>query len=109
MDHQFNYRCAITYIVSSGHDDPGLSKHIAETYKKNRENLVLLLTAMVQLKMLKAEILEKDHLEIFIIDFVNIFTNWVLHYNLYNREEPYEQVKDLYLKAIFQKFDKFKV
>lgn len=109
MDHQFNYRCAITYIISSGHDDPGLSKHILETYNKNRDNIVLLLNGMVQLNMLKANILEKDHLEVFILDFVNIFTNWVLHYNLYNRQEPYEQVKRVYLKAIMQKFDKFKV
>jgi AcrR family transcriptional regulator len=108
MDHQFDYRCAITYIVSSGHDDPDLSKHISETYKGNKEKLVQLLSAMVHLDMLTKDILEKDNLETFIFDFINIFTNWVLHYNLYDRELPYEQVKAIYLKAIMEKFEVYK-
>jgi AcrR family transcriptional regulator len=83
MDHQFAYRCAMIYIVCSGHNEPALSKHILETCKENEKKFIRLLHAMVHLDMLTEEILEKDNLEFFIYDFINHLTTWVLDYNLY--------------------------
>jgi AcrR family transcriptional regulator len=109
MDHQFEYRCAVTYIVSSGHDDPSLSKHISKTYEGNKKKLVQLVTEMVRLGMLTEDILEKENLEIFTFDFINIFTNWVLHYNLYDRKQNYKTVKPIYLKTILNTFEAYKI
>jgi AcrR family transcriptional regulator len=109
MDHQFEYRCAVTYIVSSGHDDPSLSKHISDTYKGNKVRLVQLLEAMVNQGILTEDILEEENLEVFIFDFINIFTNWVLHYNLYDRNQDYHAVKPIYLRTIMSKFDRYRI
>lgn len=108
MDHQFNYRCAIIYIVCFGHDDKDMSKHIKTTYQNHSKRITEFLKMMVKLGFLSTDILKENNIKAFVFEYINLFTTWVLHYNLYERDKDYKDVKPIYLNSIMQCFERYR-
>lgn len=108
MNHQYNYRCAILYISCFSNSDLEMREHIKETYRNNKEKIYALLQGMVKLDLLNDDILEEENFQLFNFQLVNLFTTWVIHFEIYDKKEGFEKIKPIYLEGIMQCFDRYK-
>jgi AcrR family transcriptional regulator len=104
MDLQYDYRCAMRYIVSSLKNRDEMKIHLQETYANNRENIRNTIEAHVHAGSLQPRILNIDIYEVFLFQLTNLFTNWVINLELYDVNKPYSEVKPTYLKGIISIF-----
>lgn len=104
MDLQFEYRCAMRYIVSSLKNRDEMKIHLQETYANNRENIRQTVEAHIQAGSLQSRILNDDFYEVFLFQLTNLFTNWVVNLELYDADKTYTEVKPTYLKGIVSIF-----
>ncbi len=100
MDLQYDYRCAVRYIVSSLMTRDEIKIHLQETYMNNRNNIKKLIEALVHVGMLQPRVLDDDIYEIFLFQLTNLFTNWVINLELYDVNKEYAEAKPVYLKGI---------
>jgi AcrR family transcriptional regulator len=104
MDLQYDYRCAMRYIVSSLKGIDEMKTHISQTYANSRLNIRALIEAHVQAGSLKSQILTEDTYDVFLFQFTNLFTNWVINLELYDNGKEYASLKPIYLKGIISVF-----
>lgn len=100
MDLQYDYRCAVRYIVSSLMNRDEIKIHLQETYMNNRDNIKRLIEALVHAGTLQPGVLGDDTYEIFLFQLTNLFTNWVINLELYDVNKGYAEAKPVYLKGI---------
>jgi len=104
MDLQYEYRCAMRYIVSSMKNNNEIRTHIQETYSYNRENIRNTIEALVQSGSLQSRILIDNIYEVFLFQLTNLFTTWVIHCELYDSEKSFTETKPIYMKGIISIF-----
>ena len=86
MDLQFEYRCSIIYlnVLSPGQSE--LREHTRRNAEKNTEAIRNRISLMVNNKLVKGEILEKEAFDAFIFIYVNQLTQWVVYFDMYDQE-----------------------
>jgi len=104
MNLQYDYRCAMRYVVSSLKFRDEMRSHVQEAYSNNRENIRRTIEAVVNVGSLHSRILEKDTYEIFLFQLTNLLTNWFINLELYDYGKPYHELKPIYLKGIVSVF-----
>jgi hypothetical protein len=92
------------YIVSSLKGIDEMKTHISQTYANSRLNIRALIEAHVQAGSLKSQILTEDTYDVFLFQFTNLFTNWVINLELYDNGKEYASLKPIYLKGIISVF-----
>ncbi len=100
MDVQFRYRCAMAYVAMITQEQSELHGHVLENFRRNASSIRGRLHHMVNRKSLKATILEPEHLEPFILAYVNLMTFWVVSATLYHNDDEYPAVKTNCLRAV---------
>lgn len=107
MDVQYQYRCGIAFVAMVTHSQHELHRHISENYKKNVRSIMQRTGKMVDLGILKPEILNASNFSIFVFQYTNILTNWVVNLELYDLEHGYSKMKPVYLNAALSCFKPF--
>jgi AcrR family transcriptional regulator len=100
MDILFQYRCSIIYlnVLSPGQSE--LREHIRRNVSRNIQDIRGRLSLMVNNKLVKAEILEKNAFEAFIFIYINQLTQWVVYFDMYDQERSFKKMKPIYLRGI---------
>jgi len=109
MDNQYHYRCATLYTAGAGNSKNELNIHIIESYRNHKAYIRRLAENFVKCQSLKEEILHDSNYSIFEFQFVNLFTSWVISKEIYYSDQPYSEVKPLFLKGLFRLFDPYLV
>jgi AcrR family transcriptional regulator len=109
MDNQYKYRCTVMYSASSGNSRDGIIQHINETYRRSKYFLRGLAEKLVNNQSLKQEILDDSNYSVFEFQFINLFTSWVISKEIYYPEQPYLEMKPLFLEGIFRLFEPYLV
>jgi AcrR family transcriptional regulator len=107
MDLQYEYRCVMRYIVSSLNSTDEMTQHLQETYAQNRGHIRQIIESYVNAGSLQPRILEEQNFEVFLFQFTNLFTNWVINFELYDYNKNYAQIKPVYMKGIISVFIPF--
>jgi len=104
MDLQYDYRCAMRYTVASYQHPQEMKSHIHLSYSNNREVIKNTIKAYVDSGSLQPRVLQEDIYEVFLFQLTNLFTNWVVNYELYDFDKPFHEMKPIYLKGIISTF-----
>jgi len=84
-----------------------MKKHLQVTYSNNREQIRKTIEAYVNGGSLQSRILCKETYEVFLFQFTNLFTNWVINLELYDNDKEYTEIKPVYLNGIISVFIPF--
>ncbi len=104
MDVQYQYRCGMAYVAMVTHSQQELHRHISENYRKNVRSILKRTEKMVDAGILKPEILKSSDFSIFVFQYTNILTTWVINLELYDIEQGYAKMKPVYISAAFSCF-----
>ncbi|MBS4058994.1 MAG: TetR/AcrR family transcriptional regulator [Bacteroidetes bacterium] len=107
MDNQYVYRCTVMYSASSGNSRDGIIQHINETYRRSKLFIRALAEKLVSNQSLKQEILDESNYPVFEFQFINLFTSWVISKEIYYPEQPYLEMKPLFLEGLFRLFEPY--
>lgn len=100
MDNQYRFRCVTIYASGTSSSRNEMIQQINNQFKGTKERFLALTERLIALGYLKSEALEVNNLEVFRFKFVTMFTSWVIHHEIYDKDKSYEEVKPIYLKAI---------
>lgn len=101
MDIQYEYRCVIRYLAASSRTQGKLFKHLIVTFNENREMIEQLFRKLVSVGSLDTRILDAGNFEVVFFQFTNLFTTWVINFEIYDTNRTYTEIKQIYLKGIF--------
>lgn len=104
MDLQYDYRCAMRYSVASYQHQQEMKSHIHKSYSNNSEVIKNTIKAYIDSGSLQPKVLQDDIYSVFSFQLTNLFTNWVVNYELYDSYKPYDEMKPIYLKGIISTF-----
>ncbi len=104
MDVQYEYRCGIAYVALVTQSQHELHKHISENYKRNVRSIFNRVKKMADVGILKPDILSASEFKIFVFQYTNILTTWVINLELYDAEQGYAKMKPVYIDAVFSCF-----
>jgi AcrR family transcriptional regulator len=104
MDLQYDYRCAMRYIIGSLQHQPQMRSHFLDAYSNTHKTIRITIEALVKAGSLQPGILEDGIYEVFLFQFTNLFTHWVINLELYDIHRTYEDMKPIYLKGIMSIF-----
>ena len=102
MDVQFDYRCAISFLTVLGPGQIELREQIQKGIRRNRANIHARIAAMVKNKLLIPDILEENRFESFIFIYVNVLTQWVNYYDMYDANLDFASAKPKYIRSILE-------
>ena len=100
MDLQFEYRCSIIYLNVLTPGQSELREHTRRNAARNIEAIRSRISFMVENKLLKNDILQKDAFEAFIFIYINQLTQWVVYFDMYDQERGFKKMKPVYLRGI---------
>jgi AcrR family transcriptional regulator len=100
MDLQYEYRSAIIYVSSVNSGQKEIHERVTESYKSNFEQVRLSILPLINAGLIKNEILQPKNFEIFSFQYVNLFTTWVISFEIYHNTKPFTEMKPIYLKGI---------
>lgn len=100
MDNQYHFRCVTIYAAGTSSSRSEMINHINTRFSGTKERFKILVERLVALKYLKSNALELNNLEGLRFKFVTLFTSWIIHHEIYDKDKTYAQVKSTYLKAI---------
>jgi AcrR family transcriptional regulator len=104
LDLQYEYRCAFFFLTSTGKNQPEISDHIEASFFNRVDGIHMRIKMMVEAKLLDARILEKDRLDIFIFQYINILTTWVISQEIYYRHSGFKKMKPVYIMGAIELF-----
>jgi AcrR family transcriptional regulator len=104
FDLQYDYRCAMRFIVASFQHQKELKSHIHDAYGKSRASIEHTITTLIDSGLLQQKILRDGTFDVFLFQFTNLFTNWVINLELYDNDKAIQEVKPVYLKGILSVF-----
>jgi AcrR family transcriptional regulator len=104
MDLQYEYRCAMRYVVASLQHRKEMQSHILDSYSNNLTVIKAMVQNYIDSGTLHTSILENGVFEVFQFQLTNLFTNWVINLELYNHDKTFEEMKPVYLKGIISIF-----
>lgn len=100
MDNQYRFRCVTIYAAGTSSSRNEMIQQINNQFKGTKERFLALTERLIEFGYLKKEVLEFNNLDIFRFKFITIFTTWVIHLEIYDKDKSYKEVKPIYLKAI---------
>lgn len=100
MDNQYQFRCAMIYAAGTSSSRSEMIQQINTRFSGSKERFKLLIQKLVDLEFLESRVLEPPFFEIFRFKFITVFTSWIIHFELYDKDKTYPQVKPIYLEAI---------
>lgn len=104
MDLQYDFRCAIRYIVSSLGNQEEVKRHLVETYNNNRKSIYYVLKALADAGSLKDNILDEANYPVYLFKITNLMTTWVINLELYDTDKTYAEMKPVYIRGIMSSF-----
>jgi AcrR family transcriptional regulator len=104
MDLQFKYSCVMRFVAATVKQQRDLSRHIALSFKNDKDKIIGIIQSSVNTGRLKKEILEPFKLESVIFQFTGLFSAWVINFEVYDSDKSYEQLKPVYLHGILSCF-----
>ncbi|MGB4770298.1 MAG: TetR/AcrR family transcriptional regulator [Chitinophagaceae bacterium] len=102
MDVQFEYRCAISFLTVLSPSQLELREQIQSGIQRNLSGIANRLKVMVRHKLLDPRILEDETFRSFSFIYVNVLTQWVIYYDMYDADKEYFSVKPLYIRSIVE-------
>ncbi len=107
LDLQYSYRCAIQHLASSSRGQKQDPTHMVWSYLQDVGMIKEFVEAEVKNGVLDEKILDPETYSVFQFKFTNLFTTWVISYEIIDIETPYTDMKKVYMKGIFSSFDPF--
>lgn len=102
MDLQYEYRCAITFLAVLSPSQSDIKEMVQKGKKMNTMSIKNRVSKMVVNKLITSEILEDVNFELFIFLYLNLLTQWVIHFDLYDKEAGYKIMKPVYIRGIME-------
>lgn len=99
MDIQFKYRCGILYLNLLSPSQHELKQHVRENFERNTSAILGRLAGWVKDKILEERMLEEPAWSGFLFAYVNLLTQWVVHYDMYDSGKSYAECKQNYLRS----------
>jgi AcrR family transcriptional regulator len=100
MDVQFKYRCGIIYLNLLSPSQHELKAHTQETFQRNQLSIRSRFQKLIRANVLDEKILEEPHWSAFVFVYVNLLTQWVVYFDMYDSPAEYAQCKSKYLRGI---------
>jgi AcrR family transcriptional regulator len=100
MDIQFKYRCGIIYLNMLSPSQHELKMHTRENYTRTLQIIRARMQRMADLGIIDPGIFEEMNWQGFVFTYVNLLTQWVIHYDMYDSDLSYQQAKAKYLHGI---------
>lgn len=100
MDVQFKYRCGIIYLNMLSPSQHELKMHIRENYARNLQSIRTRMQRMAELNIIDPAVFAEENWQGFVFAYVNLLTQWVIHYDMYDSDLTYLQAKSKYLRGI---------
>ena len=104
MDLQYEYRCTHAYLAVLGKDQPEIRQHIEASYFNRVDGIRVRIKNMVESMLMEPRILEQMNMDIFLFQYTNMLTTWVISQEMYHRRTPYKRMKTIYLIGSMQIF-----
>lgn len=102
MDLQYEYRCAITFLAVLSPSQSEIKAMVLNGKKMNKASIRNRMANMVKHKLVESRILDESQFELFIFIYLNLLTQWVIHFDLYDKESGYDTMKPLYIRGIME-------
>jgi AcrR family transcriptional regulator len=104
FDLQYEYRCAMRFTIASIQHQEEMKSHIHKTYSRNLEIIKNIIKSLVDAGLVQQKIFKKEVYQVFLFQFTNLFTNWIINMELYDSNMPMEELKPIYMKGIVSVF-----
>ena len=104
LDLQYEYRCAHAYLAVTGKHEPEIVQHIEASYFNRVDGIRVRIKSLVDSKLLEPRILEKAQMDIFLFQYTNMLSTWMISQEMYHRRTPYRKMKKIYLAGAMQVF-----
>lgn len=100
MDLQHEFRSTIIFVCSTHPSQQVLHRQVSTSYSINRQQVKVMVDALVDAGLLTSDIQEPEEFEIFSFQHVNLFTTWVVSLSVYYYARSYRKMKPVYLRGI---------
>lgn len=100
MDLQYEHRCLLLYVNSTGVNQKVMLKQITASWRENLTGFEEMLSLLVKMELLTGEILKKEFFLIVRFQFINLFTTWLVSFTIYDNNLSYKKMKAIYQKGI---------
>lgn len=107
MDLQYEYRCLFKFIYSAGLNQHIILNQVSAKWTKNLSNFTLMISGLVEAKILDRSILNKANYERFKFQHINLLTTWLVSHSIYDRTLPLAHCKEVYAKGVMMTFHPF--
>lgn len=101
MDLQYEYRSTIIFAATTNSAQKEMHEQVTRSYKTNGQQVSQMLKVLVDAGLIKPELKEPEHFEVFCFQHVNLFTTWVISLEMYYNTSSFKKMKPVYLKGIF--------
>jgi AcrR family transcriptional regulator len=102
MNIQYENRCAISYLAIVSREKRETFEYIQNSYKQNVEMIRTRIRSMVKAGILDSLILKNKVFSVFLFQYTNLMTHWVVSVQHYGGEMGYPSLKPIYLEGILQ-------
>ena len=100
MDLLYKYRFAISFLYINPMKEEVLTRHVTDTFIRNKERIYQRMESMVQSGLLDARILNSEDFGIFLFKHTTLMTTWIISHRIYDNDKKYEQIKPVYIEGI---------
>jgi AcrR family transcriptional regulator len=104
LDLQYEYRSAFFFLTSLGKNQPEIHDHIEASFFNRVDGIYMRIKMMVGAKLLETRILGKEQLDIFLFQYINILTTWVICQEMYYRRSGFKKMKPVYIMGAMELF-----
>jgi AcrR family transcriptional regulator len=104
LDLQYEYRCAFFFLTTMGNNQPEIHDHIEASFFNRVDGIHMRIKMMVGAKLLETRILGKEQLDIFLFQYINILTTWVICQEMYYRRSGFKKMKPVYIMGAMELF-----
>jgi AcrR family transcriptional regulator len=107
MDIQYKHRSVILFFSVMHQSQSVMMEQLLKSWLNRQSRLERLADTLVNIGLLKKDILEPKEYAVFRFQYVNLFTTWLVSYSLYDSGKSYESMKPIYLDGIFRIFEEY--
>jgi len=100
MDNQFRFRCVTIYAAGVSSSRSEMISQINSRFSGTKERFKALTEKLIEFGYLDSMVLHNSNFDVFRFKFITIFTSWIIHLEIYDKEKGYTEMKSVYLKAI---------
>jgi hypothetical protein len=100
MDIQYKYRCGIVYLNMLSPSQHELKVHTQETFQRNQLSIQTRFQKLITANIMDKRILEEPCWSSFLFVYVNLLTQWVIYFDMYDSPAAYSECKMKYLRGI---------